>query len=74
MKNVDSVIVQYVGGPRDGVVEELTRHTASRVLLVGGADDVAPDGWYSGTDSDGPRFWREGAPEWWTPRQPRVIE
>jgi hypothetical protein len=74
MKNVDSVIVKYFGGPLDGIVEELERRRASEPLLVGDTDYVPPDGWYDGIDGDGLRYWHEGPPAWWTPRRPRIFE
>lgn len=66
MKNVDSVIVQYVGGPRDGVVEEITRANAAKPLLIGAGDhSTPPQGWYPAIEGDGKRIWKQGPPSWW---------
>ena len=74
MKNADSIIVKYVGGPLDGLVDELVRRNAAQPFMVGESGDVPPDGWYDGIDVDGPRYWHEGPPAWWTPRRPRIFE
>lgn len=62
------ITVNYVRGPLDGVVEDLTVTMANTPMLVGPDSCTAPEGWYTKADATGKRTWIEGPPAWWKPK------
>lgn len=54
---VELVPVKYVGGPLDGIEEELTPKQAALRIEVGGNEG------YYGPAIDGKRYWHRGAPQ-----------
>jgi hypothetical protein len=61
------VSVEYIRGPLDGLLEDLTSVAARTEMLIGPSNATPPEGWYGAVQSNGKRYWHEGPPAWWKP-------